>query len=237
MRRWLILAVLCGGSLAYGQYVPNPQPNCMNYWNGTQYICGTPSGTSIPSGLIAISLTSCPSGWTEVSALNGKMLRGTVAANGDVGTTGGNAMITPTGIVSQPTLAINAYTPVGTVTAPTFTGSQGATSATSAGTPAGTNSTATVATVSGNKAGTSSGAFSTIGGSSPGSNITVPAETFTGSVMATHTHTLTPAGTNSVPTFTGTVATMTGTVTQPTFTGTPLDPSPPYLKVIFCSKN
>jgi hypothetical protein len=261
MRRFLILAVLCVGSLAFGQYVPNPQANCMNYWNGTQYVCGTPSGATIPSGLITLILSgTCPSGWTEVSALNGKMLRGTVAANNDVGTTGGNATITPAGTVSQPTLAMNAYTPAGTVAAPTFTGSLGtvpaetftgtanqATSATTAGTPAGTNgATAT----SGNCAATNiaAGTGSTTACKATAPNLTIPAETFTGSAMATHTHTLTPAGTNSTasftpagtnsaPAFAGTQATLTGTVSQPTFQGNAVDPSPSYVKVIFCSKN
>jgi microcystin-dependent protein len=49
------------------------------------------------------------------------------------------------------------------------------------------------------------------------------AETFTGSAMPTHTHTM-PA-----ETLTGTQS----TVPAETFTGTPFDPSPPYLKVIF----
>ncbi len=53
-----------------------------------------------------------------------------------------------------------------------------------------------------------------------GSPGTVPAETFTGSSLGTHSHTLTPAGTNSAPGFTGNAATL-----QPT-----------YLKVIPCQK-
>jgi hypothetical protein len=232
---------------------------CVNSsWAPTAFMTG---GASVPSGLVTMILTgTCPTGWTEVSALNGVMLRGTVAANNDVGTKGGNATITPTGTVSQPALAMSAYTPTGTVTAPvftgsqgtipaeTFTGNQGTTSAVSAGTPAGTNSTSSVATTSGSKAGSSTGAFTAIGGAAAGSNFTVPAETFTGSAMATHTHTLTPAGTNSsttftpagtnsTPTFTGAAANLTGTVSQPAFQGQAIDPSPSYTKVIFCSKN
>src|SRR5258708_4660570 len=77
-----------------------------------------------PTGILMVVISgSCPTGWAEVSALNGKFLQGTLAANGDVGTTGGNATITPAGAVS----------------APTFTGtSSQVTSAVSAGTPAGT---------------------------------------------------------------------------------------------------
>jgi hypothetical protein len=181
----------------------------------------------LPSGVIILVVSgTCPANFTEVSALNGKMLRGTVAANGDVGTTGGNATITPTGIVSTPT----------------FTGtSNQTTSATSGGTPAGTNGTTTTGATSGGtpvgtiSALTTGADSSTTGGVAKaiaqtptftGSALsththTVPAEVFTGSALATHTHTLTPAG----------------TVSQPTFTGNAVDPSPSYVKVIFCSKN
>src|SRR5882762_1202379 len=96
-------------------------------FDGTQWCPASPAQAGIPAGLIAMSLTSCPSGFSELSALNGKLLRGTLAANGDVGTTGGNATITPTG-------TINAQTFAGTANQ--------ATSLVSAGTPAGTNSTA-----------------------------------------------------------------------------------------------
>jgi hypothetical protein len=242
----------------------NPSNGHLNAWlcmDPTSGVLSSPVLTNyVPPGLITIILSgTCPSGWTEVSALNGKMLKGTIAANGDVGTIGGNATITPAGTVSQPTLTMNAYTPAGTVAAPVFTGtqgtvpaeaftgSQGTTSATSAGTPAGTNgATAT----SGNCASTNiaAGTGSTTACKATAPNLTVPAETFTGSSMATHTHTLTPvgtnstasftpAGTNSAPVFTGTQATLTGVVSQPTFTGNAVDPSPSYTKVIFCSKN
>src|SRR6266404_8928799 len=84
-----------------------------------------PVSTSL-SGMIILSISAnCPSGTTEVAALNGKFLHGTVAANGNVGTSGGSATITSTGSVSTPT----------------FTGNSGTTSAVSAGTPAGSNAT------------------------------------------------------------------------------------------------
>src|SRR5216684_2119836 len=138
---------------------------------------GTQNYAALPSGVLMLLLSgSCPTGWTESSALNGKFLQGTLAANGDVGTTGGNATITP----------------AGSVTAPTFTGSQVTTSAVSAGTPAGTNGTAAFTPAVTNSAPTFTGNAGT-----------VPAEIFTGSALGTHTHTDTAAGTNSVPTFTG----------------------------------
>ncbi len=125
--------------------------------------------------------------WSQIAG--GKMLIGQGNAPFDVAENTGGSSTT---------------TPAGSVAAPVFTGTASqVTSATSAGTPAGTNSTSTVATATGSKAGTSAGAFNTIGGVSPGSSFTVPAQTFTGSALATHTHTLTPAGTNSAPAFTG----------------------------------
>ena len=79
----------------------------------------------------------------------------------------------------------------GTVAAPTFTGTSAiATSAVSAGTPAGTINAHTTAADS-----------TTTGGTA---KVTGPAShTFTGSALGTHSHTLTPTGTNSAPAFTG----------------------------------
>lgn len=69
-------------------------------------------GAGIPSGVLILLVSgTCPTGFTEVSALNGQFLQGTVAANGDVGTTGGNATITPAGTVSQPTFTGNSVDP------------------------------------------------------------------------------------------------------------------------------
>lgn len=274
--------------------------------SGTWPTLPTLQGSVVITGMITMITTgTCGTGWTEVSALNGVMLRGTIAANNDVGNTGGNATITPTGTISQPTLSMNAYTPAGSVAAPTFSGVAG---------------TVPAETFTGNAGTVPAETFT-------GNAGTVPAETFTGNALATHTHTLTPtgtngasatsgncaatniaagtgsttackatapnltvtaqgftgaldtssavsagtpagsngtaaftpagsnstasftpagsnstasftpAGTNSAPAFSGNQATLTGTVTQPTFNGNAIDPSPPYLKVIFCSKN
>ncbi len=79
----------------------------------------------------------------------------------------------------------------GSVAAPTFTGTTNiATSAVSAGTPAGSINAHTTA-----------GDSNTTGGTA---KVTGPGtHTFTGSSLGTHQHTLTPAGTNSAPAFTG----------------------------------
>ena len=100
--------------------------------------CGG-SGTTIPSGLVTFVVAgTCPAGWTEVSALNGKFLRGTLAANGDVGDTGGSDTITD---VLNHTHAVNVTDPGHAHTLqryPTATGtSSGYTADTSmSGTPA-----------------------------------------------------------------------------------------------------
>ncbi len=95
----------------------------------------------LSSGVIVLALTACPQGYSEVAALNGRTLIGTLSINNDVGATGGSDTITPAGIVSQPTfsgnaLAGHAHTFTGSLltththavgtyvaTAPTFTGS------------------------------------------------------------------------------------------------------------------
>lgn len=166
--------------------------------------------SAVPSGAIMfIESGTCPAGFTQDTSLNGVMVRGTIAANSDVGTTGGADTITPT--VASLTAA-----------AQTFTGSSATTSAVSAGTPAGTNSaTAT----SGNCAATNiaAGTGSTTACKATSPNLTVPAETFTGSALATHTHTLTATGTNGTSTVTGTLNSF--------------DNRPAFIRLIACKKN
>lgn len=88
------------------------------------YVCPTTNnwvavgggGTTIPSGLVTVITSgTCPSGWTEESSLNGKMLRGTLAVNANVGASGGSDTITPTG-----TNSTSSFTPVGTINTPTI---------------------------------------------------------------------------------------------------------------------
>lgn len=89
------------------------------------YVCGSNnqwnSISILPSGTIVVSLTTCGSGWTEATELNGKTLVGTLAANGNVGSVGGSDSITPTGSITAPTftgtvntLAVTAHTSVAT---------------------------------------------------------------------------------------------------------------------------
>lgn len=172
--------------------------------------------SALPSGLITLVISgTCAAGWTEVSALSGKTLIGTVAANGDVGTTGGSDTITPAGTNSAPsftgssaaTSAVSGGTPAGTVAAPTFTGTSGSTSSDSAGTPAGSNSAPALTMNSYTPSGTVAAPVFT------GTAGTVPAQTFTGTsstAIVNHTHNL--VSTSFTPQVQGgTTASTTGT--------------------------
>lgn len=200
----------------------------------------TPWAVYPVGALTMVSSGTCPVGTAEVTLLNGAMPFGTLAANGDVGTTGGSNTITPT--VASLTAA-----------AQTFTGSSTTTSAVGAGTPAGTNSTSTVTPVGTvawptaptnvptTSALTTGADSSTTGGVAKavaqtptiawpakvptfaGSSSTVGAQTFTGSALGTHTHTLTATGTNGPSTVTGTLNSF--------------DNRPAFVKVIFCQKS
>lgn len=59
-------------------------------------ICETPTSVGIPTGTVVITLTSCPTGWSEVATLDGKAVYGTLAAHGDVGGSIGSDTVTPT---------------------------------------------------------------------------------------------------------------------------------------------
>lgn len=140
-----------------------------------------PQSSGIPSGLISIVTSGiCPAYWTEVTALNGVTLEGTLAANGDVGSTGGSDTVTPT-------LASSALT----AAAQNFTGSSGTTSAVSAGTPAGTNSAPSL----------------TMDPYTPGGSNSAPSISGSTATESSHTHsvtsnvsgTLTPGGTIAWP--------------------------------------
>jgi len=147
------------------------------------------SGVFVNSGtIIAITSGSCAAGWTEATELSGKMPYGTLAANGDVGGTGGS----------------DAVTPAGTNSAPAFTGSALGThlhgvgtfanSSTSGGTPAGTNATSTV-TPSGTITWPAGVPTNASGAFTQGA-ISWPAGVPTAANESAHTHSVTAAGTN-----------------------------------------
>lgn len=291
IRLLLVAVLLTGARLGYGQgttYVPGQvftispdalPPTCTvgsvviktSATTGI-YLCAPANtwtrlalaGEGLPSGFIGLVASgSCPAGTSEVSALNDKFLRGTLAASGDVGGTGG----------------VDAITPAGTNSAPTFTGSALGThlhgvgtydnAAVTAGTPAGTNQaltfTGTLSTVVVNHlhtlatGTTATGNFSQVIGTvdtSSGGTGGTPTQTALGTLSGNPTAggaaNYTPAGTINTPTFTGSAlgthdhtfsgsseavsaGTPAGTVTAPTFTGTSFDNKPAYVNVIFCA--
>lgn len=221
---------------------------------------GSGGGGGVPSGaILLVSSGNCPTGFTEQANLSGRTLLGTLAANLDVGGTGGNDSVTPAGTNSGVS-----FTPVGSNSAPTFNGNAVASTLVSAGTPSGTNSapaftgTASTAVVnhvhvqsvnsasngglSGYTADTSTNTSVASGYSTatPTGGVasytpagTVSAPTFTGSALGTHQHSTTATGTVSAPSFTGTQ----GTVPAQLFTGTAFDNRSAYVKVIFCRKD
>ena len=156
------------------------------------WACTNVASSNIPAGLITfVNTGTCPTGWTEVVALNGKTLFGTLAANADVGTTGGSDAIIQTGSNSTSTV-----TPLGS-------------NSTSTVTPLGTNSTSTVTPLGtiAWPAGVPTAA-SEASHNHNGSTISWPAgvPTFAGSALGTHQHTLTATGTNAASATSGNCA-------------------------------
>jgi len=186
---------------------------------GTPGTNGT-NGTVIPTGLIDfIASGTCPTGWTEVTAISGFFILATKAANGDVGTTG-NASLSLT--AAAQTFTGNA----GTVPAETFTG-----------TPFSSviNHTHTVTTTYMVQGGTTAATTGThvMTSTATGGSARAPAS---GDVVSATTanpaggvSSITPAGTNGTAAFTP-----AGTNGTSAVTGTA---TPAFIKLIPCSKN
>lgn len=88
------------------------------------------AGGAVPRGsILFVSTGSCPTGYTELAALDGRMVRGTIASHANVGTPGGSDTATPTftgtpqsfttgsapGRGGTAMLTPNPYTPVGVI--------------------------------------------------------------------------------------------------------------------------
>lgn len=166
-------------------------------------------GDSVPAGaIIFIDSGTCPAGYAEASDLSGKTIIGTVAANKDVGTTGGSDTITPAGTNSAPAIAWPAGVPTFAGQAITFTEVINHTHAvTSVGSAA-------------------TGSTTNLTGSSDTSSTTATAANPAGGVASFQK---TPAGTISWP---------AGVPTQSaaTFTGTQFDNRSAWVKLIACKK-
>ena len=112
----LLLALLAAGCAVYAQppigiaVGPTAPANAQNgdlwsdttagalkRYNGASWSeIGGGQGASVPAGSILFIVSgSCPAGYTEEAALNGRTIIGTLAANSDIGTTGGADSVTP----------------------------------------------------------------------------------------------------------------------------------------------
>ncbi len=190
-------------------------------------------GGGLPAGAIVLIVSgSCPSGFVEETALDGRMLLGTLAANADVGTTGGADNITPQGTVSQPTFTGDALPGH----SHTFTGNALASHDHGGGTYAVGSSTTGISIADHSTGNTRSGGGATgfTDAAAAAHAITDPGHThgsFTGRSEAVSPGT--PTGTNS----SDSAGTPSGAVSQPTFTGTSFDNRPAFIRVIFCRKS
>jgi len=184
----------------------------------------TGSSTTVPAetvnSLTAAAQTFTGSSTTVPAETVNSLTAAAQTFTGALDTTSSTSGGTPAGSNSGGSFSEGAISwPTGGSSVPVFSGASDTTSATSGGTPAGTNGTTTT---SGNCAATAiaagTGSLNACKTTAP--NLAVPAETFTGSALATHTHTVTPTGTVAWPTPVPTIA--SGTFTQPTFSGSAL---------------
>lgn len=150
--------------------------NPANTWNTLSASSVVPTGA-----LLMIVSGSCPTGYTESASMNGRTVIGTLAANANVGTTGGADSVTPTG----------------TISAPVFTGSPMATHAHEL--PWQIPTTTTIRQIAVGTFGTGTSRAATAVSAAGTANTTSAAVALTQAVTAG-----TPAGTNSAPSFTGT---------------------------------
>lgn len=163
---------------------------------------------SIPTGAILfIDSGTCPDGFEEVSALEGKTLVGTLAANADVGETGGADSITPEGENSAPTFTGTAITDVIDHTHPVVDPGH--------------------AHVEHQNSATSGG-LSGWGARDTSTNTSV--------ATSYSTESATTGITTSEPASGVTSITPAGSVSAPTFTGTAFDNRSAFARVIFCKK-
>ena len=104
----IVVACVLSASMASAQPATPCNPNSGTWAIGTNtvafYVCASDGlswltvgggGSALPAGAVVMILAgTCPSGYEEATELNGKTLVGTLAANKDVGTTGGSDTIT-----------------------------------------------------------------------------------------------------------------------------------------------
>lgn len=191
--------------------------NSSTFLRGDQTWAAPPAGGGgLDAGLIVLSLTACPTGYTEETSLNGKFVLGTLNGNGDVTGTGGADSITPAGTNSGGAVSAHAGTAVADHASHTHTYTDVV-----AHTHTQASQTATTGAVSSWEHGvidTSSTAAETLPTGSTG-----VATGTTAGPGAALTHSVTQPSAH--------------TFTQPTFAGTQFDNRPAFVRVIFCKKS
>lgn len=168
------------------------------------------AGEGVPQGAILLILSgACPTGFEEATELNGKTIIGTVAANKDVGTTGGSDTITPEGTNSALTFTGTPFSSVINHTHTVNVNDPGHAH------PEGYRNTGTAGTAGVQGASTANNASIAGGVLSATTGITATTANPAGGVAS-----ITPAG----------------TINTPTFAGTQFDNRSAWIKVIACRK-
>lgn len=190
------------------------------------FVCGSTDawsqmgGAAVPSGsILLIDTGTCPAGFSEVTGLNGRTLVGTLAANGNVGGTGGADAITPEGVNSAPIFSGTPFSSVINHTHAVNVTDPGHTHTQNSFAPriinSGTAGTVGVQGASAASNANASNAATTATNQSATTGITATTSNPAGGVAS-----ITPAG----------------TVSAPAFTGASFDNRSAYTRVIFCKK-
>lgn len=188
---------------------------------------GASEGGGVPAGSILIVDTgTCPATYSEVSALSGKTLVGTLAAGGNVGSTGGADNITPAGSVAAPVFTGTPFSGIINhthgVTDPGHNHTQ------NAHTHIQLSQTATTGSVGSYEHGTAD--------SSSAASDEITPDALTSATTATNIANTTGISTQNPA---GGVSSITpaGTNSAPGFTGTQFDNRSAFTRVIFCKKD
>lgn len=264
MRRLLALALVLVAAPALAQPATPCAPNngswTVTTTSATLWVCasdgqswvqvGAGGSSGLAAGDILLRLSgTCPAGFEEATELAGKALVGTLAANKDVGTTGGSDTITPAGSVAAPTFTGTAWSapaiawpagvPTISGTAASFTGNASTTVVNHVHTLAtGTGTTGNFAQVIGTVDTSSGGNGGTPTQTALGTLSGNPTAGGAASYTPTGTVAITSQGTAAWPAGVPTIGAYTpqGSVTAPAFTGTQFDNRSAFVRVIFCRK-
>lgn len=204
-----------------------------NTWTST-----SGESASVPAGsILLVASGTCPTAYTEVSALNGKTLIGTLNANADVGGTGGADSVTPNAhsetAVTEHASHTHTYTDVLNHTHTVNVTDPGHNHTQNAHNHVVTSQTATT----GSATSYEHGVLDTSSAEAEATEVTASTTaTNIANTTGITAATVNPAGGVASGTTAGPSATLTHSVTQPA-THAALDNRSAFVKVIFCSKD